>query len=168
MALVAVAGGAGWGRLARAAGPRGGAVVAVGLAVWMALGAPARMTEFDRQSLAVEARADAEETLGPAIAAAGGPRRLLACGPFHVSRFSVPMVDWYLGVAPRPGPRDRAWTVTLQERVTRAAPYWPPAPPTDRTAASNGHWRILTGGCAAPAPGGRIFRREPAGTRRST
>jgi hypothetical protein len=148
MAVLAVAGGAGWGRLASLAGAPGVVVVAVALAVWSGLDAPDRVQHFRREQAVVQVQAGAEQTLAAAIDAAGGPRRLLACGVPVVPMFTGPMIAWDLGVAParlqRRGPR----TVIFQEREWRRAPFAPRAPRAARVAASNAHWRILTTRCA--------------------
>ena len=109
LAVLAVAGAAGWGRLARRAGAPGLAVAAVALAIWVGVDAPgARLAHFGREESFVAAQAAAERTLGPAIEAAGGPRRLLACGHPRVPLFLGPMIAWDLGVAPAQLDKHRA------------------------------------------------------------
>ena len=150
LAVLAVAGAAGWGRLARRAGAPGLAVAAVALAIWVGVDTPDRLAHFGREESFVAAQAAAERTLGPAIEAAGGPRRLLACGHPRVPLFSGPMIAWDLGVAPAQLDEHGQLTVIFQERARARSRFGPPAPRAARVAATNAHWRILTTRCLPP------------------
>jgi hypothetical protein len=148
LAVLAVAGGAGWARLGRVGGTSGVAVVATLLAVWVALDAPSRFAHFARQEAFVETQAGAARTLPAAIDAAGGPRRLLACGHPAVPLFTGPMIAWDLGVPPaRLDPRSAHATVVFQERGRPRSPFAPAGSRARRVAAANAHWRILTARC---------------------
>jgi hypothetical protein len=152
LAVLAVAGGAGWGRLGRSTGTPGLAGVAAVLAAWVALDAPARLAHFRRQEAFVEAQAGAAGALPAAIDAAGGPRRLLACGDPAVPLFTGPMIAWDLGVPPARLDRPSAnATVIFQERGRPHAPFAPPGSRARRVAAANAHWRILTARCLPPS-----------------
>lgn len=138
VALVAIAGGAGWGwaaaavgRAARAAAPRLGraaqavsglgslagalAAVAVFLAVPPWIGQNIISVPSTHRALVYQAHL--REDLTAAVARLGGPTHVLRCGTVMTEGFQVPMVAWALGVH----------TLTITASPTTGEPP-PPAP----------------------------------------
>jgi hypothetical protein len=99
------------------------------------------------------------DDLSHAIALAGGPRRVLACGRVMTEGFQVPMVAYALDVPttrilapPAPGPPGPVPNLILQTRATRSSTLlpivatWNPARYTYRGSA--GPWNTFTSDCA--------------------
>jgi hypothetical protein len=155
VALLAVAGGVGWGRAVTAAssavaphlaGPAA-RVVAVGALALVALAGAGRWTTLSREADRV-ARQDAlSDDLGRAIARAGGPDAVLACGRPSIGPLYIPMLAWRLrtaagGVTNQVEPRGEVFVVA--GRGVRLGPERPwPAHVVARTA----RWRVLGGSC---------------------
>jgi hypothetical protein len=90
----------------------------------------------------------ASDTLGAAIARAGGPRRIVSCGRPATEKYSIPMVAWYLGVPvtmPTWHPRHRGYVLQFDDRDEGA--WRPRRPRHDRLVAASGSWRVYAGRC---------------------
>jgi hypothetical protein len=89
-----------------------------------------------------------QDDLARSVADAGGPGRILACGPVSTGAFLVPAVAWQLdvhanrvGLVPsRPGVVFRVATVPGSNPVP---PLRPVAGSPFETLATNGNWRVL-------------------------
>jgi hypothetical protein len=126
-----------------------------------ALGAVLLAAAFTAASLAalpgVARRAEQQSRLVPelagAVASAGGPARLRACGRVVTSRFFVPAVAWRLGLPLRevghvPGRSGVVLQLFLESRPRHWSP--PLRRPAGRLAAERGSWRVWMA-CGADA-----------------
>jgi hypothetical protein len=155
VALLAVAGGVGWGRAAATssstvaphlAGPVA-RVVGVAALVLVAVASVGRWATLTHEADRV-ARQDAlSDDLGRAIARAGGPRAVLACGRPAIGPLYIPMLAWRLrtaagGVTNQVEPRGEVFVVARRGAGSGPERPWP-AHVLVRTA----HWRVLGSSC---------------------
>lgn len=159
LALLAVAGGAGWvvgtralvresSRRFRAARWTPG-VVAVAILVALGVGwAPSQVGTVQAEGRRIERLADAREALPGAIARAGGRTALLTCGPIRADRLAFPVLSWYLDAhAARFSSlrRHRGWAIAVQSTgAERAGGHEPRG---GRLVAAAGPWRVYDLGC---------------------
>jgi hypothetical protein len=151
-ALWSVVAGAGVAAALRALAGRRGVVLAAGTAVIAAAvvqGALRRTEDFRRLHGDVVYQARLRSALPDALAAAGGRRRVLACGRLAAEKFSRPYVAWELGVPLRrialdPAPRGYVLSArpSRDSRVSSRAE-------DHRLLARAGPWRVLEAGCTA-------------------
>jgi len=168
VALACVLGGVGWGWLARSAASAAdrrlgrrvlGARVAVGaLAVVVAAPFLPRLVEAAPREVAkLSYEAALYDSLGVAVARAGGPGQVLACGRPVTGPYQVPGLAWRLrthGIVVGLDPRE-AGTVFSAPPVRGARPE-PPLPsgnPRFRTAARAGPWEVSVACRPRPAEG---------------
>jgi len=177
VALACVLGGVGWGWLARtvaAAADRRlghrvlGARVAVGVLAVLAAApfAPRLVEAAPREAAKLAYEAELYDSLGVAVARAGGPRRVLGCGPPVTGPYQVPGLAWRL--------RTHGIVVGLDSRqagmVFRAAPVRgarpePPLPsgnPRLSTVARAGPWEVSSVCRPRPADDRAAAVRTPA------
>jgi hypothetical protein len=151
-ALVCVLAGVGWTELVVAVGRRrgrsAGLVLAAALAVVSAPFAVVRAVDVGGQLADVGREARQYGSLPDAIAAAGGPARVKACGQVFTGNFQVPSVAWQLRV--------HAWTIGLYPRAPgtvvgmRGTPW--AADPRFREVAGSRGWVVRTS-CARAGAG---------------
>jgi hypothetical protein len=96
VALLVVAGAIGWALVLR---ERRFAVAAAALGISLALGvlSPSPGPHLGRAVAEVGYQGQLDRDLSRAVRAAGGPSRLLACGPVQTNASEVPLVAWVLG-----------------------------------------------------------------------
>jgi hypothetical protein len=137
------------------------ATACLALAVAAAFAAPS-VNGLDAVRASIDYQARLKDGLADAVARAGGPDRLLACGTPYTGAFQVPVVAWELGVhttvvqsASAPGDRPpRAPAIVFRSRTTSSSRL--AVPGIDRlggeagvqTFAIAGGWRIV-GRCHA-------------------
>ena len=141
-ALIVVLGAAGWGaafrwlgeRLARV-GPRPLLLCAAAV---LAPAGVAIASQGDPDLIAVRPaagpllyQAELREDLGLAVARAGGPADLLACGTIQTNRSEVPLMAWTLGV-PLRSVEYTAGEVIVQSRNAADTPVEPAVPRSGR------------------------------------
>jgi hypothetical protein len=149
MSIVSVLGGVGWGRVVAAFGSFVGrrfgtpVVIVAGLVAFAVIFAGTghwsvpRFRQFKDVAHALRYQADLRFDLERAVDRAGGPRRLLACGPAFTGQFEVPLVAWYLSLhslevhSTKPGVGAGPQGLAVQSKSTRAAGMLPqnPLPP---------------------------------------
>jgi hypothetical protein len=143
-ALLSVGGAVGLAALARRPSPaaRAAALALAALAVALAL---PRIGELGglRDEEAYQARMAAD--LREAVAAAGGRRRLLACGGAYVGRYRGPLLAHTLAVEKRRIDfAPRAPGVVFRSRLDRSAPPAPDVPQGFAEIARAGTWTVFT------------------------
>jgi hypothetical protein len=162
-ALVCILAGAGIGWLIRALPARltGGSVAVAILSVVAAVGfAAPSLHRLDAVRSSVYYQARLTDGLPGAIARAGGPGRLKACGTIYTGAFQVPSVAWYVGEhttvvqsASMPGDAPaKVPGVVLRSKTTAGSRFAVPdiaglgGEEAVRTFAISGGWRIV-GNC---------------------
>jgi hypothetical protein len=143
VALVAVLGGLGAGKLYDAAAYRAPRVVApagaLALAAALAVSLPAAGRLGNELAYAADLRAD----LATAVERAGGPDRLRSCGPLYAGRYRFPLVAWHL----RAHISDLSLTpsapgVVFRSKLTPTEPESPALPAGFELLAEKGTWEV--------------------------
>ncbi len=136
--LIVVAGAVGWGIALR---QRRLAVVVMAAALTTAVGvlAPSPGPHFGRALADVRYQGQLAGDLDRAAQAAGGPRRLLACGPVQTNPSEVPLVAWGLGTQMRSAESDNG-------AVVIRAPNGPHGPLVPRVRTTAGYRMVAQAG----------------------
>jgi hypothetical protein len=149
VALLSIAGAAGWWKLSTSAGlnfPHHSKVVTSILAIAIAVAAAPRIADLpDLRAAQLHQRALARD-LDRAIARAGGPAAVRACGTPYVGPLRGPLMAYHLHVPKRavePDALPRPPGVVFRARLTAASAPAPTAAAPFRPAGHAGEWEVL-------------------------